>query len=112
MTIRLLSVFLALGLSACVEVQSAVDQTARTPARRAVTEAIFTRFPQVPKPLIEPFVNCIMDNATSAEINTFAGDALTGVDAETGDLIRQILSRPATAQCLNASVPQGAGVIL
>ncbi len=91
-----------LMLSACVEIQQAADRTGRTAAKSAVTEAIYTRFPQVPKELVAPFTDCIVDNATGPEIAALAQDAIVGVDGESAEMIRTILSRPATARCLTA----------
>ena len=106
---------LALGagvaMTACVEIQQAADRTGRTAAKSAVTEAIYTRFPQVPKELVVPFTDCIVDNATGAEIAALAQDAVIGVDAETAATVRTILSKPATARCLTA-VPLAPGLTL
>ena len=59
-------------LTACTQVQQAVDDTARAGAKGVVTETLATRFPQVPKQLITPFTDCIIDNASALEIRDFA----------------------------------------
>ncbi len=87
------------SLTACVEVQQAVDNTARQGAKGVVTETLATRFPQVPKELITPFTDCIIDNATALEIREFARSAIAGVDDSTATTIRNVLSRPETVQC-------------
>ena len=56
------------ALSGCVEVQQAVDDTARQGSKGVVTEILATRFPQVPKELITPFTDCIIDNADALEL--------------------------------------------
>ncbi|KIN60166.1 Succinate dehydrogenase [Sulfitobacter noctilucae] len=93
---------LVLALTACAPVQQAVDNTARAGAKGVVTETLATRFPQVPKQLITPFTDCIIDNASALEIRDFARAAVVGVDDQTVTTIRTVLSRPETAQCLQA----------
>lgn len=91
---------LVVFLAACTEVQQAVDNTAREGAKGVVTETLATRFPQVPKQLITPFTDCIIDNASALEIRDFARAAVVGVDDQTVATIRAVLSRPETVQCL------------
>ena len=91
---------LALGLGACAGVQQAVDTTAREGAKGVVTETLATRFPQVPRELITPFTDCIIDNASALEIRDFARAAVVGVDEQTVTTIRAVLSRPETTRCL------------
>ena len=95
--------FCALALTACTEVQQAVDNTARQGAKSVVTETLATRFPQVPKQLITPFTDCIIDNSTALEIREFAKAAVVGVDDQTAATVRTVLSRPETVQCLQTS---------
>jgi hypothetical protein len=97
---RAFVVICALVLSACTPVQQAVDNTARKGTKGLVIETLATRFPRVPKELILPFSDCIIDNASAAEIQDFARSALAGVDDQTVATIRSVLSRPETAQCL------------
>ena len=97
---RLLAVILILALSACTEVQQAVDNTARQGAKGVVAETLATRFPQVPKELITPFTDCIIDNSTALEIRDFARAAVVGVDDQTVTTVRTVLARPETQQCL------------
>ena len=69
------------ALSACVEVQQVVDDTARQGSKGVVTEVLATRFPQVPKELITPFTDCIIDNASALELRELARAAVVGVAA-------------------------------
>lgn len=94
---------LGLGATACTEASQRVDTMAREGAKGVVTEAIATRFPQVPKQLITPFTNCIIDNADALEIRVFAKSAIVGVDDTTVATIRTVLSRPETVRCLSQS---------
>ena len=108
--IRFIFPFLLLA-TGCVQVQDSTDKTARSTATKAVTEAIYTRFPQVPKALIEPFTTCIIDGATGSEINSLAQDAVFGVHEGTATVVRTILARPATKQCLTAAAPSAAAIL-
>ncbi|KZY06029.1 MULTISPECIES: hypothetical protein [unclassified Sulfitobacter] len=94
---------LTLGLTACDQVQTAVDNTARQTAKGAVAETLATRFPQVPQPLITPFTDCIIDNAGALELREFARAAVVGVTDDTAAVAREVLSRPETQQCLTSA---------
>jgi hypothetical protein len=94
------TLILLLALTACVETSQAVDGVARRSAKAAVTETLATRFPAVPKRLITPFTDCVIDNATGREIGEFAKDAVIGVSETTATLVRTVLERPATQQCI------------
>lgn len=99
---RLLALSLcALALTACTEVQQAVDNTARQGAKGVVAETLATRFPQVPKELITPFTDCVIDNAKAVEIREFAKAAIVGVDDTTVATVKNVLSRPETVKCLS-----------
>ncbi|MEW9921035.1 hypothetical protein AB2B41_15590 [Marimonas sp. MJW-29] len=99
---RLLAVAILVFVSACTQVQQAVDDTARQGAMGVVTETLATRFPQVPKELITPFTDCIIDNATALEIREFARAAVVGVNDNTVATARAVLSRPETTQCIQS----------
>ena len=92
---------MAMGLSACNEASQRVDAIAREGAKGVVTETIATRFPQVPKQLITPFTDCIIDNSDANEIRVFAKSAVIGVDDTTVATVRTVLARPETARCLS-----------
>jgi starvation-inducible outer membrane lipoprotein len=98
--IRVLILTAAFGLSACTEVQNAADRTGRQAATSAVTEVIAINFPQVPKPLIEAFTGCVIDNAQAVEVRELAKDSIVGIDEETITVVRSILARPETQTCL------------
>lgn len=92
---------LILAVTACTEASQRVDTIAREGTKGVVTETIATRFPQVPKQLITPFTDCIIDNADALEVRTFAKSAIVGVDDTTVATIRAILERPGTQRCLS-----------
>jgi hypothetical protein len=100
--------FLAVALTACTELEQAVDNTARQGAKGVVAETLVTRFPQVPKELITPFTDCVIDNADAIEVREFARAAIVGVTDETAAIVKSVLSRPGTVNCLsNAAVARG-----
>ncbi|MEH6646133.1 hypothetical protein [Sulfitobacter sp.] len=94
-----------LALGACTEVQNAADRTGRKAATSAVTEVIAINFTQVPKPLIEAFTGCVMDNAQAVEVRELAKDSIVGIDEETVAIVRSVLSRPETQTCLRSRAP-------
>lgn len=100
---RYLLVLSLLGLSACAQATERVDGIARQGAKGVVTETLATRFPQVPKELITPFTDCIIDNADAAEVRVFAKSAIIGVDDTTVATVRAVLARPSTVRCLSSS---------
>lgn len=100
---RVIAAAFLVFLTACAPVQQAVDSTARQGAKGVITETLATRFPQVPKELITPFTDCIIDNASALEIRDFARAAVLGVDDQTVATVRTVLSRPETVQCLQTT---------
>ncbi len=95
--------FAALGFVAALvgvtEATKAVDEVARRSAKAAVAETLTTRFPLVPKAVVTPLTDCIIDNASGIEIRQFAKAAVVGANDTTVALISDILGRPATQQC-------------
>jgi len=98
--IRILLLTSLLALTACEQTTQVVDDVARRGAKAAVNETIATRFPAVPKQLITPFTDCVIDNASAREIGEFAKDAVIGVSDTTATLVRAVLERPETQQCV------------
>lgn len=99
-TLRSLALSALFALTACDQATQVVDDAARRSAKVAVNETIATRFPAIPKQLITPFTDCVIDNANANEIGQFARDAVIGVTDATGDLVRTIIERPSTQQCV------------
>ncbi|WP_299610132.1 hypothetical protein [uncultured Tateyamaria sp.] len=98
--IRATALVALLTLSACDEATQAVDDVARRSAKAAVSETIVTRFPAVPEQAVTPFTDCVIDNASAREIGEFAKDAVIGVSETTVALVRSVLERPDTQQCV------------
>jgi len=104
--IRALLLTGVLALTACTEVQNAADSTGRKAATSAVTEIIAIHFPQVPKPLIQTFTGCVVDNAQAVEVRELAKASIVGIDDDTVAVVRNVLSRPATQSCLKSGATQ------
>ncbi|MEL6466139.1 MAG: hypothetical protein AAFQ58_14320 [Pseudomonadota bacterium] len=98
--IRATAIAAALTLTACEEATQAVDDVARRSAKAAVSETLVTRFPAVPKQAVTPFTDCVIDNSTAREIGEFAKDAVIGVSETTVALVRSVLERRETQQCI------------
>ena len=97
----------AATISACTDVTQVVDNTARKGAKGVVTEVLATRFPQVPKQLITPFTDCIIDNSNAGEIQEYVKAAVRGVDDGTAATVKAVLARPETQSCLQGKVAGG-----
>ena len=105
---------LVLSLSACVAGEAVMQETSRAVARTAVNAAVERYFPGVNA---APFTDCVINNATTGEILQLASTASQvagGVAADTASqaipVVRTIVARPQTQQCLLSSV-QGAGLL-
>lgn len=83
------------ALAACTP--QAQDRLARDAARAAITSVVVDRFPGVP---VEPTINCIIDNASAAQIRALAADTVLGPTESTVQIVGDILRRPETIQCL------------
>ncbi|MEE4187576.1 MAG: hypothetical protein V2I76_03910 [Roseobacter sp.] len=99
------AIFSLFLVTACADIQSATDKAGRDAAKTILPETLAVYFPQVPKAFYEPFTNCVVDNALAAEVQSLAGDVITGVDTGTADTVRGILARSETQACLARSVP-------
>ena len=82
-------------LAACSP--QAQDQIAREAARSAITPVVTERFPGLP---VEPAIDCIIDNASAAQIRALAADAVLGPTESTVEIVSDIVARPETLACL------------
>ncbi len=87
------------ALSACDVALSAdpAREAAETVVRPIVAET-------VPGPAGVVLSDCIIDNATGAELANLAGAALTGVETNTIALVSSILQRPQTVACATSAL--------
>ena len=102
---QFIAMTMILAASACAQATQQVDSIAREGTKGVITETLATRFPQVPKQLITPFTDCIVDNADAAHVRVF------GVDDTTVATVRAVLSRPETVQCLTRSAGSVPGLL-
>ena len=87
----------ALALSACIEdLGPAGDMVARDVAKGVVNDVVQRRFPGVNA---APYTDCIIDNATGAEIIQIAQGAALGANQVTTNLVTEIAARPDTVRC-------------
>lgn len=86
---------LVLVLAACSPQMQ--DELTRDAARTAIRPVLEQRFPGIP---LEPASDCVIENATSGELLSLASDAVTGPTANTSEIVSDIVSRPATIECL------------
>lgn len=91
---RLASI-LILSLAACTPGMQ--EELTRDAARTAVRPVLERNFPGVP---LEPATDCVIDNASQSELLALAADAVTGPTANTAEIVSDVVSRPATLQCL------------
>ena len=84
-----------IALAACTPAQQ--DELTRDAARTAIRPVLEQNFPGVP---LEPATDCVIDNASSAELLSLAADAVTGPTANTVEIVGRIVARPDTITCL------------
>ncbi len=77
------------------------DEAARAAARSVVTPIVTQ---QAPGPLGVAMSDCIINNASAAELLALARAATGGVSADTVTLTSQILARPETVACATAAI--------
>lgn len=80
-----------------------LDGASRSLARSVVNSEMQKRLPGVN---VAPYTDCVMNNATSAELIDIAQMSRSGASG-TADSVAAIVSRPSTTQCI-ASAAQSA----
>ncbi|WP_170162719.1 succinate dehydrogenase [Pacificibacter maritimus] len=93
-------------LSGCLAPEMAVEQTVRSTAKGVINSVISQKLPGVNA---EPYVECIVDQASTDELVTLARAAVTGVDNSTVSIVTSIASQPETISCI---AQNGLGVML
>ncbi len=92
-----LFLLIAVALNACTELATQGDAVARDSAKTVVNGVVEARFPGVNA---APITDCIIDNATTAELLQIAQAAALGTSTETTSLIVDISQRPETFSCI------------
>ena len=80
-----------------------LDAASRQVARNVINSEMQNRLPGVN---VSPYTDCVVNNATTAELIDLAQASRAGVSG-TADSVASIVSRPATSQCI-ASAAQTA----
>lgn len=93
--LRTTAIAATIALTACTAAQQ--DELTRDAARTAIRPVLEENFPGVP---LEPATDCVIDNASSAELLSLAADAVTGPTANTVEIVGRIVARPETITCL------------
>lgn len=98
----------AMALAGCLQdVGPTGDALARDAAKGVVNNVVSARFPGVNA---APYTDCIIDNASTAEIITLAEAAVLGATPRTTNLVVEIAGRPDTIRCIGNNA-LGLGVL-
>ncbi|MCU0899896.1 MAG: hypothetical protein MUC82_05290 [Cypionkella sp.] len=97
------AVLMVLALAAC-DPQQVADQAGRRVAASVVLPVVQI---DLPTPLAQKATDCIVQNATAAEVQALARDVAVVAGSSTKATIRGIATRPEAAACFTANgVPQ------
>ena len=115
MRIPLILTTAALALSGCVvqnpgmapppvipQVTPAPDAAIRSSARVVVNREMARRLPGAN---VAPYTDCVMQNATTAELASIADSGTAGA----GNAVASIVGRPATSQCIAGAAASARG---
>ena len=115
MRIPLILTTAALTLSGCVvqnpgmapppvipQVTPAPDAAIRSSARVVVNREMARRLPGAN---VAPYTDCVMQNATTAELASIADSGTAGA----GNAVASIVGRPATSQCIAGAAASARG---
>jgi hypothetical protein len=86
-----------LALTGCDVAEQVADDAVRQTAENTIVSVVEKQFPSVNA---QPIANCVVDNATTKEIFSIAGDSVTGVDSGTVSTVLDIIKRPDTVTCV------------
>lgn len=101
------AIFVTISLSGCVAGEALMQETTRSLARGAVNGAVNQYLPGVNA---APYTDCVINNATTAELVQLAQVAAAGtqgasqVASGAWPLVQTVVARPATQQCLLTAV--------
>lgn len=76
-----------------------LDAASRQVARNVINSEMEKRLPGAN---VAPYTDCVVNNATTAELIDIAQAARSGVTG-TADSVASIVSRPATTQCISSA---------
>lgn len=87
----------ALALTGCDVALAVVDDAVRNQAEQTIVTVVEKQFPNVNA---QPVASCVVDNATTSEILSVAGDGVTGIDQGTITTVLDVLKRKETINCV------------
>lgn len=88
----------ALLLTGCDAANGIAEQTTRDLAKQTVDSVVEQRFPGAE---VSPYTDCIIDNASTKEILSLAGEAVRGSPSqEAVATVVEIAKRPEATECL------------
>lgn len=94
---RLVLIAAVLALPGCEMAALSADQLAREQAKSVINGVVADKLPGVNA---APVTDCIIDNATTREVLTIAGGAVTGVTPAIAQQVLEIARRPDTVTCI------------
>ncbi|PUB16386.1 succinate dehydrogenase [Yoonia sediminilitoris] len=86
-----------LALAACADGAGQADQIARQTAKGVVNNVLSAQYPGVD---VSPVTDCVIDNATGAEVLQIAQAAVVGSTTQTTQLVLGIAQRPESVRCI------------
>jgi len=89
-----------LAVAGCSEYGQGTPTIGRDTAKAAVLKALASEYENVPKERMEPYSDCIVDNATRLELTGITAGSVAGPTPQVVETIDNIIARPATAQCI------------
>ena len=91
------SLIFGLPLMGCAVANDAADMIARDRAKTVVNQIVAERLPGVNA---APVTDCIIDNASAAEITSVARASVIGVTENTVNTVVDVAQRPDTVSCI------------
>lgn len=91
---------LVASLSGCLASENLVEATAQTAAKSVIKTVIASKLPGVNADVA---VDCVVENASTAQLVDIAKAAVTGVDASTISTVTSIATQPETLSCIAQS---------
>lgn len=91
------ALFAFCAVTACDVAEQVAQQTVRQEAKGVVNGLVAEKLPGMNA---APVTDCIIDNASTQEILTIGGAAVTGLTPSVTQLVLDIAKRPDTVRCI------------
>jgi len=92
----------ALMLGGCSAYQQGGPNLGFDTARSAVLKALASEYDNVPKERLEPYTECIINNASRLELTGLSAGSVAGPTPQVVETIDNIIARAPTARCISA----------